>query len=116
MAFTRIAFPSIPLAQGAHPLERKKVGSHASVALLEFAPGFADPNWCSRAHVFYVLEGELTLELDGSREAVGPGSSCVLDAGTRHRASNEGPTRAVIFAVSDLQLQTQQVLPGASPA
>jgi quercetin dioxygenase-like cupin family protein len=109
MPFTKIAFAELPFVQGGHPLERKKIGPHASVAVLEFAPGFADPNWCTRAHVFHVLEGELTLELDGSREVVGQGSSCVLDAGTRHRAGNEGGTRAVIFAVSDLHL----VLPPA---
>jgi mannose-6-phosphate isomerase-like protein (cupin superfamily) len=103
VGFTRIAFPSLSFVQGGHPLERKKTGPHPSVAILEFAPGFADPNWCTRAHVFHVLEGELTLELDDAREAIEAGSSCVIDAGTRHRASNEGVGRAVIFAVSDFQ-------------
>ena len=35
------------------------------VGLLEFAPGFEDPNWCTRGHIIYVLEGVLELGLDG---------------------------------------------------
>jgi quercetin dioxygenase-like cupin family protein len=104
VAFTRIAFPSLPFAEGNHALERKKVGSHPSVALLEFEAGFADPNWFTRAHVFHVLQGELTLELDASREVVRAGEACLLEAGTRHRAMNDGTLAVVLFVVSDLTL------------
>jgi quercetin dioxygenase-like cupin family protein len=104
VAFSRIAFPNLPFAQGSHPLERRKTGAHPSVALLEFAAGFADPNWCSRAHVFHVLQGELTLELDASREVVRAGEACLLDAGTRHRAMNAGESPVLLFVVSDLSL------------
>jgi quercetin dioxygenase-like cupin family protein len=100
--FTKIPFPSLPFAPGGHPLERKKLAAHPSVALLEFAAGFADPNWCTRAHVLHVLQGELTLELDTAREVLRRGDACVIDAGTRHRAVNEGGEPVVLFAVSDL--------------
>jgi mannose-6-phosphate isomerase-like protein (cupin superfamily) len=102
VAFTKIPFPALSFAQGGHPLERKKVAAHPSVAVLEFGAGFADPNWCTRAHVFHVLEGELTLELDAAREVLRAGDACVIDAGTRHRAMNAGHEPVVLFAVSDL--------------
>jgi quercetin dioxygenase-like cupin family protein len=102
MAFTKVTFAA-PFVPGAHPLERKKTSPHPSVVLLEFAPGFLDPNWCRRAHVVYVLRGELTLELEGARERIRTGECCVLDGGTAHRAANEGGEPVLAFVASDLQ-------------
>jgi mannose-6-phosphate isomerase-like protein (cupin superfamily) len=103
VAFTKIPLPALPFRQGSHPLERRKRAAHDAVAVLEFAAGFADPDWCRRAHVFYVMRGTLTLELEGSRETVAEGECCVLDGGTPHRASNEGADPVLVFAVSDLE-------------
>jgi quercetin dioxygenase-like cupin family protein len=102
VAFTKISFAS-PFVQGAHPLERKKNSQHPSVVMLEFAPGFADPSWCRRAHIVYVLRGELTPEVDGVRERIAAGESCVLDGGTPHRAANEGTEPVLAFVASDLE-------------
>ena len=83
---------------GAHPLERKK--TEAGVTLLEFAPGFADPNWCINGHVIYMLAGRLELELDGETLMVNSGEACVVDAGTRHRAINPDPEPARLLVFS----------------
>ena len=101
--FTRIPFPSLPFTQGGHPLERKKTGTHPSVILLEFAPGFADPNWCRRAHIVYVLQGRLTFEFEHGAESFDAGESCVIETGTPHRARNDGPDTLLAFVVSDMQ-------------
>src|SRR5438105_883433 len=93
-----LGFTSAPFAPGAHPLERKK--AHGAVALLEFAPGFEDPSWCARDHVIYVLEGELTVELEGGRRTVSAGDACVLRGAERHRAANAGPLPCRLFVVS----------------
>jgi len=101
MSFTRLPFTSLPWSVGGHPLERKKLVEGHPVGLLEFAPGFEDPNWCPRGHVIYVLEGALALELtDGSSEQVHAGNGCVLALGTRHRASNRGDLPVRLFIVS----------------
>jgi quercetin dioxygenase-like cupin family protein len=97
-----VPFASLPYVQGGHPLERKKTGAHPAVTVLEFAPGFADPNWCRRAHIVYVLQGVLTFELERGGEAVAAGNSCVIEAGTAHRARNDGPDPVVAFVASDL--------------
>lgn len=107
----RFEFASMPFEQGGHPLEQKKVCGERPAALLRFAPGFADPNWCVRAHVIYVLSGTLELELHDRRELITAGNGCWLDAGTAHRAGNPGSEPVVAFIVSDVAL----VPPGAAP-
>jgi mannose-6-phosphate isomerase-like protein (cupin superfamily) len=102
MGLTRIAFPSLPWQPGAHPLEKKKTAAARPVTLLEFAPGFADPNWCERAHVFLILAGTLELELRDGPARLATGECGIVDAGTPHRARNPGDVPCVLFAVSDV--------------
>lgn len=100
MPFTRLPFPSLDWLPGAHPLERKKLVADQSVALLEFAPGFEDPNWCTRGHIIYVLEGMLDLDLDGGTESLRAGEACVLAPGTRHRARNPTDVAVRLLVIS----------------
>ncbi|MGE4056466.1 MAG: cupin domain-containing protein [Vicinamibacterales bacterium] len=102
MAFTRVPLAALPWTQGGHPLERKKGGAHPSLALLEFQPGFADPNWCRRGHIIYVISGVLTFELETGLVQVTEGESCVIDAGTPHRAQNHGDEAVVAFVASEV--------------
>ncbi len=104
MAFTRVPLGALPWTQGGHPLERKKVGGHLSLALLEFQPGFADPNWCRRAHIIYVISGVLTFELETGLVQVTEGESCVIDPDTPHRAQNHGDEVVVAFIASDAKV------------
>lgn len=99
---THFTFATEPFTQGAHPLEQKKVCADRPAALLRFEPGFADPNWCERSHVIYVLAGTLELELRDGTRRVGAGDGCWLDAGTTHRARNAGSEPVVAFIVSDV--------------
>jgi quercetin dioxygenase-like cupin family protein len=100
MSFARLPFSSLGWAAGAHPLEKKKLVVSHPVALLEFAPGFEDPQWCVRGHVIYVLDGALELVLDEGTEQLQAGDGCVLDCGTRHRAKNPGGVPVRLFVVS----------------
>ena len=71
--------------------------------LIEFAPGFEDPNVCTRSHVIYVVSGELSLALAEREQRVAAGEACWLDAGTEHRARNAGSVPVVAFIASDLE-------------
>jgi len=71
--------------------------------VIEFAPGFVDPSPCLRSHVIYVVSGELVLELAERTERLGAGQACWLDAGTQHRARNDGDVPVVAFIASDLE-------------
>jgi glyoxylate utilization-related uncharacterized protein len=91
LTFERIPLTSLSWAPGNHPLERKKVWPSRGLTLLEFAPGFVDPNVCYNGHAIYVLEGSLAFELEGGViESVQAGEACFLDRGTAHRARNAG--------------------------
>jgi quercetin dioxygenase-like cupin family protein len=91
-------------APGNHPLERKKLCADRPLAMLEFAPGFADPNWCARSHVILVLSGALELELEAGVERLAAGECCAIDAGTRHRARNPGDVAVVAFIASEIEV------------
>jgi len=106
MACTRVAFPSLDWTAGLHPLERKKASAERPAVLIEFAPGFDDPNVCVRAHVIFVVSGTLEIILDDHSECFNVGECCWLDAGTAHRARNPGSQPVVAFIASDLHLST----------
>jgi quercetin dioxygenase-like cupin family protein len=101
MAFVRADFPEQAWVPGGHPLERKKTLPARGLTLLEFEPGFVDPNVCKAGHFMFVLEGSFGLELDTGLERLSPGQACFLDPGTRHRAQNLGPTpvRLLVLAL-----------------
>jgi mannose-6-phosphate isomerase-like protein (cupin superfamily) len=105
MACVRIAFPDLAWSAGAHPLERKKSCGERPIALLEFAPGFADPNPCERAHVLFVLSGALELELADGVQRVDAGEGCWLDRGTVHRARACGRETTRVLVVSDVEVR-----------
>ncbi len=103
-----VRFPDVAWRQGAHPLERKKSDPAERLTLLEFGPGFADPNWCEKGHFGYVLEGSLSVEFEDSVETIRNGEGFIIDPGTRHRASNPGghPTRLLIVSTEPARADT----------
>lgn len=103
MSCVRLSPDALPWTQGGHPLEQKKASTERPMLLIEFAPGFIDPNTCLRSHVIYVLSGELSLELAERVERFAAGQACWLDPGTEHRARNDGEVPVVAFIASDLE-------------
>ena len=46
------------------------------VRVVDYSPGYLADHWCDRGHILYVLEGELTSELqDGRSVVMTPGMS-----------------------------------------
>jgi mannose-6-phosphate isomerase-like protein (cupin superfamily) len=103
MSVTRLPLSELAWAPSpTHSLESKKVIAGHGAALLRFAPGFSDPNWCERSHVLYVLEGALEFELPDRIERMERGDACWVEPGSPHRARNPGQSDAVVFVVSDV--------------
>ncbi len=60
--------------------------------LVEYKPGYLADHWCDRGHILYVIDGELTVELqDGRAFALQRGDSFVVsDHGdSAHRVRSE---------------------------
>ncbi len=70
------------------------------VRMVDYLPGFYSDHWCSRGHVLFVLEGELSIRLKDGREFVlRPGTSFQAedDEDNPHLASTD--TGAKVFIV-----------------
>lgn len=58
------------------------------VRLVEFLPGFSDPNWCLKGHAVYVMSGVLESEYADGLSSRQAGEAYVVLSGTRHRSRN----------------------------
>ena len=65
------------------------------------APGLGAPphRHAVDSEAFYILEGTLTVELDGQTRLLHPGDMCLLPAGSEHAFRNEGPGNVRFLAV-----------------
>jgi quercetin dioxygenase-like cupin family protein len=53
--------------------------------LVEFSRGFAEPDWCVKGHIGYVLEGEMDLDFDGQLVRFSRGDGLFIPAGAENR-------------------------------
>lgn len=68
------------------------------VRMVEYSPGYLADHWCSKGHILFCLEGELTTELqDGRMYTLRPGMSYqVADHAEAHRSSTATGARLFI--------------------
>ena len=53
--------------------------------LAEFTKEFVEPDWCTRGHIGYILDGRIEIDFDGRVIAFGPGDGLFIPAGREHR-------------------------------
>ncbi|MDP6635740.1 MAG: cupin domain-containing protein [Phycisphaerae bacterium] len=53
--------------------------------LVELAKGFAEPDWCTKGHVGYVLEGEMDVDFDGKIVRFSAGDGLMIPKGQENR-------------------------------
>jgi quercetin dioxygenase-like cupin family protein len=53
--------------------------------LVEFVREFVEPDWCTKGHIGYILEGQMEIDFDGKKEVFGPGDGIFIPAGEEHR-------------------------------
>jgi ethanolamine utilization protein EutQ (cupin superfamily) len=53
--------------------------------LAEFTREFIEPDWCTKGHIGYVLEGRMEIDFDGEVIAFGPGDGLFIPAGEKHK-------------------------------
>ena len=53
--------------------------------LVEFAKQFVEPDWCTKGHIGFILEGKTEIDFDGKKEVFGPGDGVFIPAGQEHK-------------------------------
>ena len=78
-------------------------GRQAAVNYIRTPPGGGSPRGMHThtwEQLFYVLDGVMSIEVDGQRHDVGPGSLIVFPAGMPHRNWNETDKDTVHLAIN----------------
>jgi quercetin dioxygenase-like cupin family protein len=56
-----------------------------TLRVVEYAKGFAAPEWCTDGHIGYVLQGELEIDFDGNVVRFAAGDGLFIPEGEAHR-------------------------------
>jgi len=63
--------------------------------LVEFSKEFVEPDWCTKGHIGYVLEGQIEIDFDGQAIVFGPGDGVFIPAGEEHKHKGKALTDVV---------------------
>lgn len=86
----RIEFEQIPWQQIAPGLKSRTFEkSGHRIRLVEFSQEFVEPDWCTRGHFGYVIEGEMVINLNGELRTFTKGDGIFLPPGELHRHKHE---------------------------
>ena len=53
--------------------------------LVEFGKEFVEPDWCTKGHIGYILQGRMEIDFDGKVILFGPGDGVFIPAGQEHK-------------------------------
>jgi quercetin dioxygenase-like cupin family protein len=53
--------------------------------LVEFGKEFIEPDWCTKGHIGYILEGQMEIDFDGKVILFGPGDGVFIPTGQKHK-------------------------------
>ncbi len=82
----RVDFKKIPWENPA-PGARFKAfrNNDQQLRLVEFSKEFEEPDWCTRGHVGYVLEGHMEIDFSGKWVTFKAGDGVFIPAGDTHK-------------------------------
>lgn len=86
MEHYRVDFGSMPWEQstvGVRCKAREQDGRRLRLA--DFTKDFVEPDWCTKGHIGYVLEGEIELDFHGQVVTFRPGDGLFIPPGNEHR-------------------------------
>ena len=82
----RVDFKPIPWES---PLAGVKFKPHIQgtkrLRLVEYTKEFVEPDWCTKGHIGYVLEGQLEIDFNGQVIGFGPGDGIFIPPGEEHK-------------------------------
>ncbi len=82
----RTDFESMPWESPADGIRFKAFERNArKLRLVEFSKEFIEPDWCTKGHIGYILEGQMEIDFDGDKEVFGPGDGVFIPTGQEHK-------------------------------
>ena len=85
MGHYKVDFGSIPWEQPAAGVRSKACEQGGRrLRLAEFSRDFVEPDWCTKGHIGYVLEGEMELDFHGRIETLRAGDGLFIPPGSNH--------------------------------
>jgi quercetin dioxygenase-like cupin family protein len=85
MEHYRVDFGSMPWEQPTAGVRFKACEQNGrKLRLAEFTKDFVEPDWCTKGHIGYVLEGEMELDFHGQVVTFRPGDGLFIAPGTEH--------------------------------
>ena len=99
----KIDFESTPWESPAVGAKVKAYEQNArKLRLVEFTREFAEPVWCTKGHIGYILEGQLEINFEGKIVVFGPGDGLFIPPGEKHKHIGRALTDVVkIILVED---------------
>lgn len=83
----RIDFQRLPWDSPARGVRFKAYEQNGRrLRLAEFTREFVEPDWCTKGHIGYVLEGRMEIDFDGELLTFGPGDGLFIQPGNNHKA------------------------------
>jgi len=71
--------------------------------LVEFSKEFVEPDWCTKGHIGYILEGQMEIDFDGTKEIFGPGDGVFIPSGEKHKHKGKVLTQKfIVILVEDI--------------
>ena len=82
------------------------------IRLVEYSPGYKADHWCTKGHILYCLDGELTTELnDGRQYILKKGMSYqVSDEMSSHRSITENGATLLIVDGGFLNINNKEAI------
>ena len=82
----KIDFESMEWESPAGGVRFKAYQQHnKKLRLVEFYKEFVEPDWCTKGHIGYILEGQMEIDFDESKEVFGPGDGIFIPEGQQHK-------------------------------
>jgi ethanolamine utilization protein EutQ (cupin superfamily) len=83
----RIDFEALPWDAPAAGVKFKAYEHNGRrLRLAEFTREFIEPDWCTKGHIGFVLEGQMEIDFDGQSLMFGPGDGLFIRPGDKHAA------------------------------
>lgn len=99
----KIDFPSIDWFQKPGALQKEVIIGENKMRILELDDSFVEQHWCEKGHLGYVIEGALSMVIDGEVVTFSAGDGMAIPAGTKHKAVIASGEKAVLMLLEEVE-------------